>query len=145
MATFQREAPGVRESEPHILSWRTAVFDLACIDRSTGCVQEPVPDGFSQQRFVEGADIRLDVDWHGRFTSPATFERSHVNGVVAEAAPAKLLEDASQIDPRPRITAVATVRFIDRKDPTELLQAVPIQNGGDGPSWPKTARRKARD
>ena len=113
MATFQREAPGVRESEPHILSWRTAVFDLACID--------------------------------GRFTSPATFERSHVNGVVAEAAPAKLLEDASQIDPRPRITAVATVRFIDRKDPTELLQAVPIQNGGDGPSWPKTARRKARD
>src|SRR6266404_9596709 len=50
--------------------------------------------------------------------------------VDLEATPAKLLKYAPQIDPRPRITAVATMLLIDCKHPTELLQAIPVQNGG---------------
>jgi len=50
--------------------------------------------------------------------------------VDLEATPAKLLKYAPQIDSRPWITAVATMLFIDCKHPTELLQAIPVQNGG---------------
>src|SRR5260221_2506939 len=50
--------------------------------------------------------------------------------VDLEATPAKLLKYAPQIDPRPRITAVATILLIECKHPTELLQAIPVPNGG---------------
>src|SRR5260221_4899092 len=50
--------------------------------------------------------------------------------VDLEATPAKLLKYAPQIDPRPRITAVATMLLIECKHPTQMLQAIPGQNSG---------------
>src|SRR5258708_7587514 len=50
--------------------------------------------------------------------------------VDLETTPAKLLKYAPQIDSRPRITAVATMLFVDGEHPTKLLQAIPVQNGG---------------
>src|SRR5580704_16665137 len=50
--------------------------------------------------------------------------------VNLEATPAKFFEYASQIYPRPRVTAVASMLFIDCQHPTELLQAIPVQNSG---------------
>src|SRR5271165_1127830 len=53
--------------------------------------------------------------------------------VYLKATPAKLLEYASQIDPRPGIASVAAMLFIDRQHPPELLQAIPVQNSGQVP------------
>src|SRR5258708_9531013 len=50
--------------------------------------------------------------------------------VDLEATPAKLLKYAPQIDPRPRITAVATVLRLGCNDPTEPLLAIPLGNDG---------------
>src|SRR3984893_2395010 len=50
--------------------------------------------------------------------------------VNLETTPAKFFEYASQIYPRPRVTAIAPMLFIDGKHPTELLQAIPVQNSG---------------
>src|SRR5260370_20081804 len=50
--------------------------------------------------------------------------------VNLETTPAKFFEYASQIYPRPRVTAVAPMLFIDGKQPTQLLPAIPVQNSG---------------
>src|ERR1700760_1868341 len=56
------------------------------------------------------------------------YDLREVVPVNLEATPAKFLEYASQIYPRPRVAAVAPMLFIDGEHPTELLQAIPVQN-----------------
>ena len=45
-----------------------------------------------------------------------------------ETAPTKSFENASQVYPRPWITAITAMLFVNCKNPTELLQPIPIQD-----------------
>src|SRR4029077_4825744 len=60
------------------------------------------------------------------------FERwndlGEIMSVNFQAAPTQALENASQVYRRPWITAIAAMLFVNCKNPTELLQPIPIEN-----------------
>ena len=50
--------------------------------------------------------------------------------VNLDTPPPKFFEDPAQINSRPGVAPIAAVLLVDRKDPAELLQAIPVQDRG---------------
>src|SRR4029077_16166219 len=61
-----------------------------------------------------------------------TLESGENLGVIVpidlQATPPEAFEYPPEINPRPRILAIATMLLVDCQDPTELLEPIPVQN-----------------